>query len=101
MPNTPCKHSASINARVLASIPNPDSANEVLNDQLQSVLGIERRNWARQPHSKGLSFIYRQTEKGESRCVDMETHVVGVKERRQGTRWMSILVPFSTPNALD
>jgi len=31
--------------------------------------------------------------------VDMETHVVGVREHRQGTRWMSIPMPFSSPNA--
>jgi hypothetical protein len=36
MPNTPYKNSPSLNARVPASTPNPDSTNEVLLNQLQS-----------------------------------------------------------------
>jgi hypothetical protein len=48
------------------------------------------------PRTAQSSIVRPRKEK-----VDMETHVVGVRERRQGTRWMSILVPFSTPKALD
>lgn len=31
--------------------------------------------------------------------ADVGAHVFGVREPGQGTRWVSILVPFSSPNA--
>jgi len=82
MPNTPCK-----------SVPNQDSANEVLNNQLQSKLELRGEigpaNYT--PNITQPSIVRR--EKG-----DLEAHVVGVRECKQGTRWMPILVPFFTPN---
>jgi uncharacterized small protein (DUF1192 family) len=96
MPNTPCKHSPSINARVPASIPNLDSANEALHNQLQSELELRGEIGLANHTSKTAqsSIVRPRKEK-----MDMETHVVGVRERRQATSWMSILVPFSSPNA--
>ena len=97
MPNTPCPHSSTVNARAPSLIPNTDSPNGVLNIQLQSELELKEIGLANHtPRTAQSSIIRPRKEK-----VDMETHVVGVRERRQGTRWMSILVPFSTPNALD
>ena len=97
MPNTPCPHSSTVNARAPSLILNTDSPNEVLNIQLQSELELKEIGLANHtPRTAQSSIIRPRKEK-----VDMETHVVGVRERRQGTRWMSILVPFSTPNALD
>jgi hypothetical protein len=100
MPNTPCKHLRSRNTRVLALIPNLDSTNEVLNNQFQ--LGFESRGEIgsanHTPNIDQSSIVRPRREKG-----DLESHVVGVRERRQGTMWMwmwmRILVPFSSPNA--
>jgi hypothetical protein len=96
MPNTPCKHSPSRNTRVLASIPNPDSANAVLNNQLKS--GFESRGGLGSanhvPNIAQSSIVRPRREKG-----DLESHDVGVRERRQGTMWMWRLVPFYSPNA--
>jgi hypothetical protein len=96
MPNTPCKYSPSRNTRVPASIPNPDSANKVLNNQLQS--GFKSRGEIGSAnHTANIaqsSIVRPRREKG-----DLESHVVGVRERRQGTMWMRILMPFSSPNA--
>jgi uncharacterized small protein (DUF1192 family) len=98
MPNTPCKHLPSRNTRVPASIPNPDSVNKALNNQLQS--GFEsRREIACANHTPNIaqsSIIRPRREKG-----DLESYAVGVKKRRQGNMWgkMQILVPFYSPNA--
>lgn len=81
MPNTPSKYSPSRNARVPASISNPDSANEAPNNQLRSELELRE-------------IVRPRREKG-----DHEAPVVGVRERRQGTRWMPTLVPFFSRNA--
>jgi hypothetical protein len=96
MPNTPCKHFPSRNAKVPASIPNPDSADNALNNQLQSELELSREfGLANHTLKTAQSSIERpRTEKG-----DMEAHVVRGWERRQGNMWMRILVPFSSPNA--
>jgi uncharacterized small protein (DUF1192 family) len=98
MPNTPCKHSPSRNTRVPASIPNPDSANEALNNQLKSRFQSRGRvrsaNHA--PNIAQSSIVRPRREKG-----DLESHVVGGGERRQGTMWMGILVPFSSLNASE
>jgi len=96
MPNTPCKYPPSTNTRAPSSIPNPDSPNEVLNIQLQSELDLKETELANDTIKTSRSSIIRPRKEK----VDIETHVVGVRERRQGTRWVSILVP-STPNALD
>ncbi|CZR52933.1 uncharacterized protein PAC_02811 [Phialocephala subalpina] len=94
MPNTPCKYSPSRNARVPASIPNPESANEVLNNQLHSELELREIGPVNDtPNIAQSSIVRLRREKG-----DHEAPVVGVRKRRQGTRWMPILVPFSGPN---
>lgn len=90
MPNTPCKYSPCRNVRVPASIPNPDSANELLNNRLQSELDLGEIGPVNDtPKIAQSSIIRRRKEKG-----DLEAHVVGVREHRQGTRWVLMLVPF-------
>jgi hypothetical protein len=94
MPKTPCKHSPSRNTKVPASIPNPDSANEVLNNQLQSGFesrgGIKSANHA--PNIAQSSIVRPRREK-----EGLESYVVGVRERRQADRWMPILAPSFSP----
>jgi uncharacterized small protein (DUF1192 family) len=96
MPNTPCKHSSSGNTRVTRSIPIPDPSNEVLNNQLQLELELRRESWLANhtPEIAQSSPVRLRKEK-----VGRETRVAGLRERRQGTRWMSTLVPFFSPNA--
>lgn len=96
MPNTPCKHSPSRNTQVPRSIPTPDSSNEVLNKQLQSELELRREGGLANhtPETAQSSPVRSRKEK-----VGRETRVAGLRERRQGTRWMSTLVPFFSPNA--
>jgi hypothetical protein len=82
MPNTPCKYSPSRNARVPASIPNPESANKVLNNQLHSELELREIGPVNDtPNIAQSSIVRLRREKG-----DHEAPVVGVRERRQGTR---------------
>lgn len=95
-PNTPCKYSPSRSVRVLASIPNPDSPNEDLDNQLQLELEVSGEiGLANHTPEAAQSPLVRPRKER----VDMETHIVGVGERRQGSRWMWKLVPFSSPNA--
>jgi uncharacterized small protein (DUF1192 family) len=96
MPNTPCKHSPSRNTRVLRSISTPDSSNEVLNKQLQSELELRRESGLA---NHTLETAQSSPVRSRKEKVGRETRVAGLRERRQGTRWMSILVPFSSPNA--
>ena len=87
MPNTPCKYSPSKNARV------QDLADEVLDDQLHSELGLRREIG---PVDDTLAQPSTIRSRNERR--DPVAHVVGGNERRQGTRWMPILVPFFSTN---
>jgi hypothetical protein len=93
---TPCKHSPSRNTRVPRSIPTPDFSNEVLNKQLQSKLELRREDGLADhtPETAQSSPVRSRKEK-----VGRETRVARLRERRQGTRWMSTLVPFFSPNA--
>ncbi|KAH8587226.1 hypothetical protein B0O99DRAFT_694678 [Bisporella sp. PMI_857] len=95
MPNTPCKYSPSRNARVPGSILNPDSANEVLNNRLRSELELRKIGPVNDTPDIAQSSIVRP-RRGKG---DHEAPVVGVRERRQGTRWMRTLVPFFSPSA--
>lgn len=83
-PNTPCKHSSSRNTRVPASLPNPDSANEALNNQLQS--GFEVRGGIgpanHTPNIAQSSNVRPRRKKG-----DLESDVIGVGGRRLGNLW--------------
>ena len=92
MPNTLCKNSPS---RVPRSIPTPDSSNKVLNKQLQSELELRRESGLANhtPETAQSSPVRSRKEK-----VGRETRVAGLRERRQGTKWMSTLVPFFSPN---
>ena len=96
MPNTPCKHPPSTNPRA-TSPTNLDSANELINNQLQSGLNPNETKLTHDTLKTSHSSISRpEKEKGY-----METHGVGATERRQGTRWVSILVPYSAANVVD
>jgi polyhydroxyalkanoate synthesis regulator phasin len=90
MPNTPCKPPLSINARIPTSIPSPDSANEALNNQLRSKLRLRGRNGLVNHTAKTAdsSIVRLRKEK-----VGMETQVIGAPKRRQGARFISMLVP--------
>jgi polyhydroxyalkanoate synthesis regulator phasin len=91
MPNTPYKHSPFINARVPASIPNPDSTTEALNNQLQSELGL-----------RGEIGLANHTPKTAQPVVDrprkekalLESDFFGDRKRRQAHKLTSILVPL-------
>ncbi|KAG9237211.1 hypothetical protein BJ875DRAFT_172998 [Amylocarpus encephaloides] len=95
MPNTPCKHSPSRNTRVPPSTPTSDSSNELLNTQLQSELEPGRESGLAN-HTLETAQSPVKSRKGKA---VRETRVAGLRERRQGTRWMSTLVPFFSPNA--
>ena len=96
MPNTPCKHPSFTNPRA-PSPTNLDSANELINNQLQSELDPNETRLTHDTLNTSQSSISRpEKEKGY-----METHGVGATERRQGTRWVSILVPYSAANVVD
>jgi hypothetical protein len=81
--------------RFLRSIPTRDSSNKVLNNQLQSELELRRESGLANhtPETAQSSPVRSRKEK-----VGRETRVAGLRERRQGTRWMSTLVPFFSPN---
>jgi uncharacterized small protein (DUF1192 family) len=96
MPNTPYKHSPSINARIPASIPNLDSANEALNNQVQSELGLRGEIGLANHMPKTAQPVAVRPRKEKA---VLESHFVGAEERRQATGWTWVLVPFSSPNA--
>lgn len=76
-PNTPCKYSPSRSVRVPASIPNPDSPNEDLDNQLQLELEVNGEiGLANHTPEAAQSPLVRPRKES----VDMETHIVGVGE---------------------
>jgi hypothetical protein len=77
MLNTPCKRSLSRNARVHASIPNPDSANEVPNNKHQSVLDLREVG----PVNDTLKIAQSPIVRPKKEKRDMEAYVVGVRDR--------------------
>ncbi|KAF8862470.1 hypothetical protein BDZ45DRAFT_798975 [Acephala macrosclerotiorum] len=101
MPNTPCKHSPSVNARVPASITSPDSANEALNNQLQSESELRRElglaNYTPKTAQPPTARPRKEKVRPRKGKVDMENYAVRGRDRRQATGWTSqtILVPFS------
>jgi hypothetical protein len=94
MPNTPCKPLPPRNARVQASLPNPDSANEAQVDQPQSELQL-----IREMRPVDYSISQPCTVRPRKEGSDPVAHVVGRKERRQGTSWRRYLCPCFIPMA--
>lgn len=89
MPNTPCKSLPSRNASVQASFLNADSTNESPLDQPQSEPQL-RRDMV--PVDDDISQLSTFGPRNKGR--DLVAHAVRGRERRQGTRWETVLMPF-------